>query len=563
MSLIRARKRLARQDQPQLPFQHISHSGDARIDNVFVAERVQSEHPESPVPALVPEELMALCIDMSEVVGGGTVASAGYIGSTLVRYAANILMARMVSPAIYGMFGEIFSLTYILGWVAKLGFDIVFVRLLPHYRLQRETGLMTGLTRFILLITMVLGIFFGLLFWVYAPQIALLFYHDSSCALLLQEATLLIPLIALQTVIAAGLQAFKEVLWKMYIERLLQPILTLLMLSLAFLLGWKMEGLSISTIVGYVFSVVVGHLVLRRIVKRHTLHTPAAHYQVRCWLALTLPMFFNGLVYALADTVNALLLGLLAIPSQAAGYLVAERAAIFITMPLAALSVRYTPLIAEYYYHGLPTRIMQMYAAITRWSVSLSLPVFLWFLVFRQAVLEGFGAAYAGYGTVLIIVCIGFLIYAVLGPASYIFVMVGSPRLIMVNSTLSIGANIVLSFILIQHYGALGAALGIFFSSLITYGLSFCWVGWYLKMQPFRWKLYKPLLAGGLASLIGYLILHCIQFETGSLRILATLGAMILFIIIYCSALTLLRFSPEDLFVFARLFGKFNLRPAT
>ncbi|GLV54768.1 hypothetical protein KDH_16150 [Dictyobacter sp. S3.2.2.5] len=560
MSLIRARKRLARHGhQSRLA----DHGGDVRIDNVLVAECVRPEPVTSVVPASMSEELMALCIDMSEVVGGGTVVSAGYLGSTLIRYVANILMARMVSPAVYGMFGEIFSLTYILGWIAKSGFDIVFVRLLPRYLLKSELRLVVGLTRFILLITTALGLFSGLLFFVYAPQIARFFYHDASCTLLLREVTVLIPLIALQTVIAAGLQAFKAVLWKMYIERMLQPILTLIMLALAFLLDWKVEGLSFSTIVGYIFAVGIGYVVLRRIVKRHTPHGVSASYQARRWLALSLPMFFNGLIYALADTLNALLLGLLATPSQAAGYLVAERAAIFVTMPLAALSVRYTPLIAEYHYHGLPVRITRMYAAVTRWSLSLSLPVFLWLLIFRQAVLQGFGSAYAGCETVLIIICAGFLIYAVLGPASYIFVMVAPPRLIMINSTLSIGANIFLSYILIQLYAALGAALSIFLSSLVTYGLSFCWVNWYLKMQPLRWKLYKPVLAGGLAALVCYLLLHCVQFESDVLRILVTLGTMILFIIIYCSVLILLRFSPEDLFVFARLLGKFSLRPAS
>ncbi|GCE08797.1 oligosaccharide flippase family protein [Dictyobacter aurantiacus] len=560
MSLIRARKRLVRHDhQSRLAV----HGDDARIDDVLVAECVRSEPVTSVVPALMSKELIALCIDMSEVVGGGTVVSGGYLGSTLMRYVANILMARMVSPAVYGMFGEIFSLTYILGWIAKSGFDIVFVRLLPRYLLKSELKLVVGLTRFILLITIVLGLFAGLLFFVYAPRIALLFYHDASCTLLLREMTVLIPLIALQTVIAAGLQAFKEVLWKMYIERIVQPVLTLIMLVLAFLLDWKVEGLSFSTIVGYLFAVGIGYLVLMRIVKRHTPHVLPASYQVRRWLALSLPLFFNGLIYALADTLNALLLGLLATPGQAAGYLVAERAAIFVTMPLAALSVRYTPLIAEYYYHGLPVRITRMYAAVTRWSILLSLPVFLWLLIFRQVVLQGFGAAYAGYETVLIIICVGFLVYAVLGPASYIFVMVAPPRLIMLNSTLSIGANIILSCIMIQLYAAMGAALSIFFSSLITYGLSFCWVNWYLKMQPLRWQLYKPLLAGGLAVLTGYLILHCMQIESDMFRVLVTLGAMILFIITYCFALILLRFSPEDLFVFAHLLGKFRLRPAS
>ncbi|GCE22910.1 oligosaccharide flippase family protein [Dictyobacter kobayashii] len=560
MSLMRARKRLARQNQSQIPFQPIGRSVKARMDKVLIDDRLVPECVVFPAP--LQEELAALCTDMSEVVGGSTVASAGYLGSTLVRYITNIFMARMVSPGVYGMFGEIYSLTYILGWMAKLGFDVVFVRLLPSYRLQKAPELMVGLARFILWITIILGLLISLLFFVWTPRIALLFYHDTSCLLLLQETSLLIPLIALQTVITAGLQAFKEVLWKMCVERLVQPILTLLVLVVVFLLGWKMEGLSFSTIAGYAFSVLIGQFVLTKIIKQHTSRV-RARYQARLWMALTLPMFFNGLVYALADTVNAILLGFLAMPSQAAGYLIAERAAMFVTMPMAALSVRYTPLIAEYYYHGLLTRIQQMYIAVTRWSVSLSLPIFLWFLVFRQSVLEGFGAEYVGYENVLIIVCIGFLVYAVLGPASYIFAMVGPPRLIMINSTLSIGANIALSFILILHYGALGAALGVFFSAIITYGMSFCWVSWRLKMQPFRWELYKPLVAGGIASLIGSLLLQCIQYETAGFRWLEILVAMVLFFCIYCYTLVLLRFCPEDLFVFARLFGKFGLRPLT
>ncbi|GCF09450.1 oligosaccharide flippase family protein [Dictyobacter arantiisoli] len=557
MSLSRDRMRFLWRHRLPAPVQRTTYSVSIDISESENApdETIPATSLLAPVDPILSGTQSILYMDMVVIAGGGAIASMGYLGSTFIRYVTNVLMAHMVTPAVYGMFGEVYSLMYILGFIAKLGFDIVFIRLLPHYRMQGRLDLISGLTRFILCFTIISGISMAGLFYFFSSQISLWLYHDAAYTALLRETTLLIPLIALQMVLIAGLQAFKQALWKMYVERLAQPLLTLIILIYCFMIGWQVEGLSIATIIGYICSIVLGQVILLRIMRQRTVRIQA-RYNPRLWMGLTLPMFFSGLVYALADTINTLLLGIVALPAEVAGYLVAERAAIFVTMPMAALAVRYTPLIVEYYCAGSSQKLVHMYRAITHWSFTLSFPIFLWLFVFRQAILVVFGPAYQHYERVLIIMGSGFLVYAILGPASYIFAMLGSPRFIVASSCVSILSNVVLSFVLIQHYGASGAALALVFSSLITYGLSFFWVYYRLKMQPFHHNLYKPLLSGVFAALSGVLASNLIQTESRSLQLPTTILAMLLFVIVYGLALFLLRLSPQDHFVLSHFFTR-------
>ena len=495
--------------------------------------------------------------DITAIAGGAAIAGFGELSYGLLRFVTNVAMAHIVSPAAYGIFGEIYTATIILGWVAKLGFDGVLVRLLPAYRVKNEQSLAVGLLRFALWSTLLSGLLVSVLFFAFSAVIARFVYHDLSFRQPLMEVAPLIPLMALQIVLACGLQAFKEIKWKVYMDRLSQPLITLLAMGIFYLLGWRIEALSFSAICGFFCSVCIGYAVLGKTMKRFA-HDTAPRYNPVVWSRLAVPLLFNGLIQSILNSTDILFLGLFAAPIQVGIYIAADRVSYFVVMPLFALNMIFSPLMGEYHASRKHEQLSNMFKMVTKWSFSLSLPVFLCFMIFHNAILGIFGPTYTQGEVALLILCFGNLVDAGTGSVVQLLAMTGHLRILLINSMISIIVNIGLSFIFVRYFGILGAALAAALAVIVINGLGLIEVYWIAKIHPYRWDIYKPMLAGAVASLVVVLLLHFIHFTNGHLAIIEELSFIIPFLIVYLLVLVLLRFSEEDQIVFAAVRAKFG-----
>lgn len=495
--------------------------------------------------------------DVITAAGGAALAGFGDLSNGVLRYATNVVMTHMVSPSVYGVFGEVYTATLILGWIAKLGFDGLLVRLLPAYRAKDERDFAGGLTRFTMWITLLSGLIISVLFFTFAAVIARLVYHDRSYTLPLQEVALLIPLMALQLVFSAGLQAFKEIKWKVYVDRLSQPVITLMALVIFYLLGWRMEALSFSAIGGFFCSMLIGQIALSKVLKRFTGDTPP-RYTPRVWGSFTVPLFFTGLIYGILNSTDILFLSIFATSVQAGIYIAADRVSNFVTMPLLALNIIFSPMIAEYYVNGKHEQLASMFKLVTKWSFSLSLPIFLCCLVFHEAILGVFGPQYTAGGLALILLCFGNLVNSGTGSVFQLLAMTGRLSILSINSIITIIVNIGLSFILVPRFNSVGAALAAALAVIMMNGLCLIEVYWIAKIHPYRWDVCKPLVAGAAASFVGVLLLHFIHLGSGRLAIVEELGLIMPFILVYALIMVLLRFSEEDQMVLDAVLAKFG-----
>ncbi|MGI9059865.1 MAG: flippase [Ktedonobacteraceae bacterium] len=495
--------------------------------------------------------------DITTTAGGAVIAGMSDLSSGILRFVTNVAMTHMVSPAVFGIFGEIYTIILILGWIAKLGLEGVLICLLPVYRVKGERNLAGGLARFTTWIILLSGSLIGALFFAFAAVIARLAYHDLSYRLPLQEASLLIPLLALQLSFASGLQAFKEIKWKVLTDRLSQPVITLMMLVVFYLLGWRMEALIFSAIGGFFCSVLIGQITFSKVVKRFTTDA-VPKYTPRVWTSFAVPMFFNGLIYGISNSTDILFLSIFASPIQAGVYIVADRVSNFVVMPLFALNMIFSPLIAEYHIQGKREQLASMLKLVTKWSLLLSLPIFLCCLVFHDAILEVFGPQYTADWLVLIILCFGNLVNTGTGSVLQLLVMTRRLRIVSINSITTLVLNIGLSFLLVPHFNSMGAALAATLAVIVNNVLCLIEVYWLMKIHPYRWDVCKPFIAGGAASLVGVLLLHFIQPGSGRLAIVEKLGLIMPFVLVYALVMVVLRFSVEDKMVFDAVRAKFG-----
>ena len=222
--------------------------GRLQVQDIFINSMVESLERQATTPMLAislapgqqaEAERRQIVVNTAS---GAAVAGIGDFISSLLRYATNVVMTHLVTQSVYGIFVEANTVATILGYASKLGLDSATLRFLSTYQAKGERALAAGLIRFASLVALISGIIWAILFFVSSTALSLAVYHTAVYELPFKEIALLIPLIGLQLVFASGLQALKAIKWKVYVDRLIQPGLTLVFLSCSYLAGLRLEA---------------------------------------------------------------------------------------------------------------------------------------------------------------------------------------------------------------------------------------------------------------------------------------------------------------------------------
>jgi O-antigen/teichoic acid export membrane protein len=487
--------------------------------------------------------------DLAGTVGGAAIAGTGDLIFAALKYVSNVVMTNLVSQSIYGTYMAAYTSATVVGAIAALGLDLTTIRFLATYRAKNERNLAAGLLRFVVGMTLISGLLCGALFYLSSTALAHLVYHQDAYALPLREVALLVPLVALQIVLASSLQALKAIKEKVLTDRLIQPGLALVLMGVFYLLGLRLEALTLATVCGFIASTITGQLLLRK-ASRPLVSGVAPSFEPQTWLRFALPMSLNSLIQTVLNSTDVLFLTAFTTAAQVGLYAAADRTATFVVMPLLAFGTMFSPQFAEYYARQEYEQLNNLCSVVTKWVFSLSLPVFLCCWIFRGAILGIFSREYAAAGGVLVILALGNLIYAGAGPAGNLLVMTGHTRVFLANTVANILLNIGLGLVLVPRYNITGAAVAAALALTIPSILMVCEAYWILKIIPFRWDMLKPVAAGGVASIAGLALLQVIHVGYGYQAIVEVLGLVIPFALAYILVLTVLGFGEEDMMVF-------------
>jgi len=221
--------------------------------------------------------------------------------------------------------------------------------------------------------------------------------------------------------------------------------------------------------------------------------------------------------------------------------------AAFISMPLSALLLIYTPVATGLYSLKKMTELRRNYIVITKWLVSISLPIFLVIALFPEAVLHlTFGQDYITADTILAlrILSIGFIINNLLGPNGATLIAMGHPRFILWVTLATAITNFILNIVLIPPMGIAGAAIASMVAVTGINSFRLMWLYSLAKAQPFSKNLFKPIaISAALALPIQIIAGNFITVNIWMLPIV-----FILYCVIYGLAMLFTRsFDKEDI----------------
>ncbi len=380
------------------------------------------------------------------------------IAAVGLEFLCYLVLARVFRASAYGVYAIVMSCVAIFAVPAAIGLDRLLVREIAVLQARGDWAHVKGLLRRSQ--QLVLGVSVAI-----AGVSALGFARfigvpNASLVESFQIGMVLIPLIAFARLRQAALQGFGRVVAGQVPEALVQPAVAILLATIVFLVRPEPRDPQLAMTIQVIASgaaCLLGVFLLRLNIPPH-LESAAPRYLTGAWLSAGLHfMWLVGMTTVLTNS-DTILLGLMTNPEQAGSYRVASQLAMFVGLPLTAVSVAMAPDMASMYTTGRIDELrVQCRAAARLIGIAAGGIAFVIAIVGRE-VLQAFGPEFGQGFTSALVLSAAYLFHSAMASSGYLLIMSGHERL--VASIFSIGAlaNVMGVVILVPTYGLVGAA---------------------------------------------------------------------------------------------------------
>ena len=523
----------------------------------------QGPQPNSPEQTPAPaSSAQATHSEISGAAGNAAVVGIGNIAGYFFKYANNIVIQRALGVGFFGLYSASLSLVTLISSIFDMGLDNAMIRYIAIYQGRKQrTNSIRSLVIFCTSLVGFTGLLGALLVLVLAPSLARLI-HKPEATPVLQILSPLIPLLCMQTVWTGGLQGLKEFKRRVFIQRFLVPLLLLLLMTGALIFWRNITGVAVLALLSTIISTMINLYFLFRAVARIS-DRGEEKYEVRTWLGFALPNFLTTIVNTMLDSIDTLLLAFFVSNAQIGQYAAAIKISLFISLPLTSLNIVFMPTIADLFAKKEHGRLAAMFKIVTKWTITLSLPIFVISTLFSVPLLALSGKSFTGAWPLLIALSTGYMISAATGSVGFMLLMTGHQKYSLFNSAATIILNIVLGLILTPRYGAMGTAISTGIAVSVINIVRLVEVYFLLKMFPYRWDTLKPVLAGLISAAFTGALVYLLNLTHFTLSLFhwqlsIQLALVPVLLASYTFLLVLFKINPEDRIVVNKLRSKFG-----
>jgi O-antigen/teichoic acid export membrane protein len=460
----------------------------------------------------------------------------GYVGG----FALNVLLARNLGLEGFGGWAVGFSVAQLLSTIGLLGADWIVMRQGSYFH---GVGDFPRLRRTIHVALMLAGaslLVFGAIVFVAAEEIAGRVFDEPSIAPLLRLTGIIIPVIGLRQVFVYGTQAFKRMTDAAINRNILQPLLRILFVGIALLVRPSPTSAFIGLLAAECVLALAALWVLNR---RLPLLGATGDVNGKQLIAAALPAWGSRLAGQSRGQIFPILLGALSTISGSAIFVAAGRLSTAPVSIVNAMNQVYITLASDLFLEDRRDELAAVFKGCAKWSFVLGWPLFVLMVAFPRELLSLFGSDFEGGSAALVVLAFGVLFQFGTGPVTVTLIVIGRPKLALMDYVLVLLLEIVLGVALIPPFGVLGAAIAQTAGTALNNVLPLAQVWRILKVTPYREDFWKPAVAGAVGGIAAKIVLSAIdpaQEALAAFLVVATMAAT------YLGVVFSLRFNEED-----------------
>ncbi len=375
-----------------------------------------------------------------------------------LSYVANIMLARLMGPAEYGIYAFVVSSTLIFSAIAELGIPDLLLRYIPAYESAGKWSLFRGLVHRSRLLVIAAGCLIAVS--------GTLLLHTSLLPIRpdyivpLSIGLWATPLWAMMRFHTFAARSSGRIVEAYLPPRIFRPAGLLLVALSTVVVGWQLTGTLgvLGLVVVLSLTIVFQFIVFGR-------HSPPALWQARPafkmneWLRVSVFLWMAVLFTMLEREIGILTVGLLLPPEEVGLYTAAVRISQIVDFPLLAINAVAVPMFATYHSQKEHRQLQKLVFRVVRWSLLAALIITLALVVAAPLVLSLLGRPFLAAERETVILAVKGLIATAMGPALPLLKVTAQQKAGMVVAGCSAIVSVILTVIGTSLWGITGAAL--------------------------------------------------------------------------------------------------------
>lgn len=390
------------------------------------------------------------------VLRGGAILLALQVGNVVLGFTAQVLLARWLGDAEFGVYAWTWAWANLLAVPAGLGLSTAVLRFMPTYAADADPGRLHALVRWTGRTVFLAGLCTGALCG--AVVLAARNAIPAPYLVPLWLGFALVPLLALSTLRinhghALGRPAAAYLPWVVGSNVGLIAGGAMLMVA-----GVRLDATMVLA-VALIALAGIAIVQWRAVSRLMTVPARIGRPEPRRWLRVSMPLLASSLLFTLLERADLVLVGLLLGPQHAGVYGAAARTALLASFGVTAITTLATPRIATLHASGRRDELQAFARRVGRWTFWPALAAALALALFGGSVLSVFGPGFRDGWACLALLAAAQTVPAAAGLAPHLLNMTGHEVAGAAVMAVAVVVSLGLGLVLIPRIGITGAAI--------------------------------------------------------------------------------------------------------
>jgi len=474
--------------------------------------------------------------DASILATGAVIALIGKLAGRGLQLLTHIILARLLGPAMYGLYAIGLSVWQIGSQIGLMGLDNGVIHFGGRAQGMNDDAFLNQVLRQSLILALLNGILVGGGIYLLAPLLAQSIFRQPSLGAILRGFALAMTFNVGLRVTSAATRLSRRMQFSVLAEDIAPAILNLGIIAILVILAkMSIAGALAAVSAGFGAGWFLAIYFLRRLFPSFIQSRSLSLALFRQLMDFSLPTFLAGMSTLLIQSSSILLIGYFLSSGDAGIYQAAAQISLLPAIILTAFNAIFAPVIPALYQSGQEDKLNELFKVSTKWGLYAAMPLFMVILFMPYQVMSLlYGEAYASGAWPLVILSLAQLVNAGTGAVGYLLIMTHHEKRWLSVSAGSFLLVIILNVLLVPFWGNNGAAVatGIGIASLFL--ISLFDVKRLLRLWPYDRRYFKGIVAALISAIFIFIFKWFLVDQTWWNLAITMLLSASAFIVVLC-----------------------------